>query len=56
MQRKRFSSLNDYLALLVRRRWLIVISFIALAALTTLLSTMVPKIYRSETMLQVQQR
>jgi polysaccharide chain length determinant protein (PEP-CTERM system associated) len=56
MQKKRFSSLNDYLALFVRRRWMIAISFIALVALTTLLATMVPKIYRSETMLQVQQR
>jgi polysaccharide biosynthesis transport protein len=56
MQKKRFSGLNDYLALFVRRRWLVVISFVALSAFTTLLATMVPKIYRSETMLQVQQR
>jgi polysaccharide chain length determinant protein (PEP-CTERM system associated) len=56
MQKKRFAGISDYLALLVRRRWLVIITFIALAALTTLLATLVPKIYLSETMLQVQQR
>jgi polysaccharide chain length determinant protein (PEP-CTERM system associated) len=56
MQKKRFAGINDYLALFVRRRWLVVITFIALAAFATLLATMVPKIYCSETMLQVQQR
>jgi polysaccharide biosynthesis transport protein len=56
MQKKRFSGINDYLALLVRRRWLIVLTFIALVAFATLFATQVPKVYRSETMLQVQQR
>jgi polysaccharide biosynthesis transport protein len=56
MQKKRFSGLNDYLAVFVRRRWLVVLTFIALAAFATLLSSTVPKTYRSETMLQVQQR
>jgi polysaccharide biosynthesis transport protein len=56
MQKKRFSGLNDYLGLAVRRRWLIILTFVALVGFATLLTTLVPKIYRSETMLQVQQR
>jgi len=54
MQKKRFSGINDYLALLVRRKWYSIIAFIVLAALTILLSTIMPKIYVSQSMLMVQ--
>lgn len=52
----RFNGIQDYLAVLFRHKWWIVIPFIALAALATLVSTMLPKIYVSESMLQIQAR
>ena len=56
MKKARFAGMQDYLALLVRSRWVVIIAFIALTALAVLLSSRLPKIYISQAMLQVQQR
>ncbi|HYK87521.1 MAG TPA: hypothetical protein VE398_02035 [Acidobacteriota bacterium] len=56
MKKARFAGAHDYLAVLVRRKRWFVVTFIALCALTTLLSSRLPKIYVSETMLQIQPR
>jgi len=56
MKKARFANAQDYLALLVRRKWWVINTFIALAALAALLATRLPKIYISETMLQIQPR
>ncbi len=53
---KRFNGIKDYLAVLMRCKWWLILTFIASAAFATLLSTMLPKIYVSETMLQIQPR
>jgi len=56
MTRSRFAGVQDYLALGIRRKWWVILPFVAFSALVVLLSTMMPKIYRSETLLQIQPR
>jgi succinoglycan biosynthesis transport protein ExoP len=56
MKRMRLRGLYDYLALVVRRRWWVAISFIAFSALAVLFSTLFPEIFLSETMILIQPR
>ena len=56
MKKSRFAVMQDYLALLVRRKWTVAITFVALFSLVTLLASRLPKFYISETMLQIQPR
>jgi succinoglycan biosynthesis transport protein ExoP len=56
MKRLRLRGLHDYLALLVRRRWWVVICFVVFSALAVLLSMLFPKVFLSETMILIQPR
>ena len=56
MQRMRLRGLHDYLALVVRRRWWVAISFLAFSALAVLFSMLFPKVFLSETMILIQPR
>ncbi len=56
MKKAKFAGIHDYLALLVRRKWWAFTVFVALAAFSFLLVRMIPRIYISETMLQIQPR
>src|SRR5262245_29446734 len=56
MKRSLSKGLRDYLALLVRRRWWVIVPFVALSALTVLVSRLLPKIYVSESMVLIQPR
>jgi polysaccharide chain length determinant protein (PEP-CTERM system associated) len=56
MSRMRLRGLHDYLALVVRRRWWVVMSFVALSALAVLFSMLFPKVFLSETMILIQPR
>ena len=56
MKKARLRGLQDYLALIVRRRWWVIITFVALSALTVLISMLFPKVYLSETMILIQPR
>jgi len=56
MKKSRFKNLHDYLALLVRRRWWVIIPAVALCGLSILLTLVFPKMYRSQTMILIQQR
>jgi polysaccharide chain length determinant protein (PEP-CTERM system associated) len=48
--------IQDYLAIVVRRRWWVVVPFLALAGLTGLFVLIVPKVYLSETLILIQPR
>ena len=56
MRRARLRGFQDYLALFVRRRWWVLVTFMALAALTVLTALLFPRIYRSETVILIQPR
>ncbi len=56
MHKSRLHGLIDYLALIVRWRWLVAVSFFALCGLSILVSLLLPKIYVSETMILIQPR
>ena len=56
MKKAKFAGVHDYMALMVRRKWWAVVAFVAFSAFTYLLAHMVPKVYVSETMLQIQPR
>ena len=48
--------LPDYLAVFARRRWWVIVPFLALSSLTVLVALIVPKVYLSETMILIQPR
>jgi polysaccharide biosynthesis transport protein len=54
--RARLRGMQDYLALIVRRRWWVIATSLALASLTVLVALLFPKIYLSETMILIQPR
>ena len=56
MKKVRLKNLNDYLALIVRQRWLVISIFVALCGLTILLALVMPKSYTSQTMILLQPR
>ena len=56
MKKSRLKNLHDYLALIVRRKWWVIIPTIALCGLTLLLAQVFPKMYTSRTMILIQQR
>jgi polysaccharide biosynthesis transport protein len=56
MTRARLRGVNDYLALVVRRRWWVVISFMAFSALGVLAAMLFPKAFLSTTMILIQPR
>jgi polysaccharide biosynthesis transport protein len=56
MKKARLKNLNDYMALIVRRKWWVIIPTIALCGMTLLLAKVFPKMYTSRTMILIQQR
>jgi polysaccharide chain length determinant protein (PEP-CTERM system associated) len=56
MKKAKLQTVNDYLALIVRRRWWVIIPTVALGGLTILIVLLFPKIYVSKTMLLLQPR
>jgi succinoglycan biosynthesis transport protein ExoP len=56
MKKARLKNLNDYLALLVRRRWWAIIPAVALCGLAILIALIFPSIYVSQTMILIRQR
>jgi polysaccharide biosynthesis transport protein len=56
MKKARLKNLNDYLALLVRRRWWVVIPTVMLCGLAVLIALLFPKMYPSQTMILLQPR
>lgn len=53
-QKSRLSTSRDYLALLVRRRWLILFAFLGCLGLALLLSAIIPDVYVSESLILFQ--
>ena len=56
MKKARLKNLNDYLALIVRRRWWVIYTFVALCGLTMLIALVMPQSYTSQTMIMIQPR
>jgi polysaccharide biosynthesis transport protein len=56
MKKARLKGLNDYLALLVRRRWWLVIPTVMLCGFAVLVALLFPKMYPSQTMILLQPR
>ena len=56
MKKSRLINLHDYLALIVRRRWWVIIPTVGLCGLTILLTLVYPKMYSSHTMILIQPR
>jgi len=56
MKKSRFAGLKDYLALIVRRKWWILGTFIIFAGLAALFAKILPVTYLSESTIQIQQR
>jgi polysaccharide chain length determinant protein (PEP-CTERM system associated) len=48
--------LTDYLAVFARRRWWVIVPFLALSSLTVLVARIIPRMYLSETMILIQPR
>jgi succinoglycan biosynthesis transport protein ExoP len=56
MKKSRLKNLNDVLALLVRRRWCVVIPTVVFCGLAILITLVFPRIYQSKTMILIQPR
>jgi polysaccharide chain length determinant protein (PEP-CTERM system associated) len=56
MKKSRLKTLNDYLALLVRMRWWVIITTVVLAGFAILVTLIFPRMYQSRTMILIQQR
>jgi polysaccharide biosynthesis transport protein len=56
MKKSRLKNLNDIMALLVRRRWWVIITTIAFCGLSVLVALVFPKVYESQTMILIQSR
>jgi succinoglycan biosynthesis transport protein ExoP len=56
MKKSRLKNLHDYLALIVRRRWWVISTIVALCGLTALIALLMPKSYTSQTMILIQPR
>ena len=56
MKKSRLKTLNDYLALIVRRKWWVVGTTVALCGLSLLVARIYPRMYVSRTMILIQQR
>ncbi len=56
MRKSRLNNIHDYLALIVRRRWWIIGTFVALGGIAVLLTLLMPKSYTSQTMILLQPR
>src|SRR5438874_1995044 len=56
MKRLNFNSPQDYLALLVRRKWWVLVPFVTLTCAITLLTYILPKTYVSETLTLIRPR
>ncbi len=54
MQRSRLSTLRDYLALIVRRKWLILFMFLGCLGVALLVSSVIPNVYVSESLILFQ--
>jgi polysaccharide chain length determinant protein (PEP-CTERM system associated) len=56
MKKARLKNLHDYMALVVRRRWWVIIPTVALCGLTALITLLFPMRYESQTMIIIQPR
>jgi polysaccharide biosynthesis transport protein len=56
MKKAKLQTVNDYLALVVRRRWWVIIPTVALGGLTILIALLFPKMFVSKTMILLQPR
>lgn len=56
MKKARLSNLNDYLALIVRQRWCVVSTVVAICGLAMLIALIMPRSYTSHTMILIQAR
>ncbi|NWG13272.1 MAG: hypothetical protein HXY20_07040 [Acidobacteria bacterium] len=56
LQKSRLSGMQDYLALLVRRKWWLIIPFIALSGIAILISLIIPPVFVSDTMILIEPR
>jgi polysaccharide chain length determinant protein (PEP-CTERM system associated) len=56
MNKSRLKNLNDYLALIVRRRWWVIVPTIALCGVSIMIAKLFPSMYASQTMILIQQR
>lgn len=56
MKKARLKNLNDYLALIVRRRWWVIATFVAFCGLTMLIALSIPQSFISQTMIVIQPR
>jgi succinoglycan biosynthesis transport protein ExoP len=56
MKRAKLRGINDYLAMVVRRRWWVAAAFFVFAGAASLVATLFPSVYRSETMILIQPR
>lgn len=56
MRKSRLNNIHDYLALIVRRRWWVIGTFVALGGIAILLTLLMPKAYTSQTMILLQPR
>ena len=56
MKKVKLQTVNDYLALIVRRRWWVIIPTVALSGIVILITLLFPKFYVSRTMLLLQPR
>ncbi len=56
MKKSRLTNLTDYLALIVRHRWWVIGTTVALCGLTLLITLLMPESFTSRTMILIQQR
>src|SRR4029453_1373503 len=49
-------SVHDFLALLVRRKWWVIVPFVALSCIVAILTKQLPKVYVSESLVLVRPR
>ena len=56
MKKARLKNLNDYLALIVRRRWWVIVPTIALCGVSLMVAKLFPAMYTSQSMILIQQR
>jgi polysaccharide biosynthesis transport protein len=56
MNKPRFTGRRDYLALIVRRKWWIIVPFLAFSCLVGLFASVLPSMYVSDTLILIQKR
>ena len=56
MNKPRFTGPRDYMALIVRRKWWIIVPFLAFSCLVGLFASVLPSMYVSDTLILIQKR